>query len=206
MAKKALPEKNIDKGPILATAQALVDLRSRIAGLETQEKAEKKNLAELAEGVRSEEEANTNYIGLIRVTGDGLPPIRVEFRLQNGALDVSQEEDLNKLFKSARPLLFGREELVTTITDPAKLLTDLQAQGRNPWDYLEISVKDGMHRVVSEWSDAVVAEEAFIPREGFLATVNDVVHTLTTEAKNFLKDYLVRALKAVPVIGTRGKA
>lgn len=206
MSKKALPEHNIDSGDIVDIAKSLVETRSKIAELQTREKQQKKELAEKSDEIRESEEENGNYIGIVRITGGDMPPVRVEFRIQNGALDTSQEQQLDELFKAARPQLWGREKLVTAVADPAKLVQDLTEQGRNPWDYLEISVKKGMDRVVSEWSDAVVAQEALVPREGFLATLTDLVNVISDNARKFLKEYLVSALKTVPVVGSRGKA
>jgi len=204
--KKPLPEINVDSGVMVTTARSLVDVRSEIAERQTKEKQFKEQLSEEADKIREDQENAGNYIGIIRVTGEEIPPVRVEFRMKDGALEVGQEQTLDKLFKAARPMLFGREKLVTGVTDPAKLVEDLSKQGRNPWDFLEVSVKKGMDRVVSEWSDAVTAQEAFVPRGGFLAILNDVANTLTADAKSWLRKYLSKAISTVPVLGTRGKA
>jgi len=199
-----LPGINIDSGPMITNAKDLVSTRSNIANLQTKEKRIKTDLSDDAETLRKEQVDQGKFIGLIRLTNTELPPIRVEFRQTNGALDVSEEKILDRLFGASRPLLFEKEKIITQITDPEKVIVDLTNSGKNPWDYLELAVKGGMDRTVADSTNSVVSAEALLPKKGFLATLNDIVGTLGKEAIEYAKEYLEKTLKPSVVAGTKG--
>jgi hypothetical protein len=203
--KEALPEISVDVGPIVTEAKQASDARSKAAEYTTIEKKHAENMSKIAEGLRQEQVTRENYIGIIRVTGPDLPPVRVEFRMENGPLDVSEEKHLDELYGTLRPLLFGREKIVKEITNPAALIQELIDSGKNPWDYLELSVMEGMDHVLSD-SEHVITQEAFLPREGFLNKLNETRNTQSYEAKQFNDSYLQGALKPRVVLGTaKGK-
>ena len=201
----ALPEVSVNSGAIVESAGKAVEVRSKIADLSTEEKELRTFIEDASKEVRAEEQLKGNYIGLIRITGKELPPVRVEFRINNGALNVNEEDTLNTLYGASRPLLFEREKAVTQITDPDALIKELVALGKNPWDYLDIKVKSGLDRAVTDFP-SVVSVEAFLPKKGFLATLNEILHTLSDDAKAYTGKYLDKVLNPTVVIGTKGKA
>jgi hypothetical protein len=208
--KKPLPEINIDSGVLVDEARKAIHARSEKAQAETEEKDAKKKMAEEAEKIRAKcLEDSEGYIGLIRVTSktQEIPPTRVEFRMSNGALDINEKGKLDEMFGASRPLLFGREKVITEILDPDKLIEQMKAAGKNPWDFLTLSVKSNMDRVVDDAADkTVVSQEAYLPKSGFLATLDDIAHTLADKAKEYVKAYLAKTLKPSVVIGSKGKA
>jgi len=207
MAKKAqAPEISVSEGPIFDLAKEVVAIHTEVTDLQAKEAEKKTSIANEAEALRVAETGKGNFISLVRITGEDLPAIRVEFRMANGALAVDQGPLLDELFGPSRTLLFGKEKRVTEILDPQALIEGLQAQGRNPWDFLTLTVKDESHGIVAEAAPegSVVAQEAYLPRKGMIGTLNEISHTLTEPAIRFIKEYLGKALKVVPVIGSRG--
>ena len=177
---------------------------ARAAEAATIEKAATGVIATLAEEIRQTEVTKDHYVGIIRVTGDDMAPTRIEMRMEKGALAVDEgSKKLDTLFGGSRPLLFTKDKVVNEITNPAALVAELIAQGKNPWDFLNISVKSGLDLAVAE-SPNVVAAEAYVPKAEFLNTVEDIKHTLSANAKTFLKVYLETALKPRVVLGTKG--
>ena len=203
--KEGLPDINVDKGPIIESARTAVECRAQIAELTTTEKTASSEIAKLAEGLRQEEVGRDKYIGIVRVTGEELPPVRVEFRMENGALAVDEGKNLDMLYGTARPLLFQKERVVNEIVDPMALIKELIDAGKNPFDYIDIAVRKGMDHVLVE-SKNVTSGEAYLPKEGFLNTLNEIKNTLSDNAKTYTKEYLNNTLKPRVVLGTKGKA
>jgi hypothetical protein len=203
--KEGLPEINVDNGQIVEEAKGAANARAKAAEYTTVEKEHSQQVALLAEGLRQEEVGREKYIGIVRVTNSDLPPVRIEFRMENGQMPVEEESNLDALYGSSRPLLFQREMEVNKITDPTALIKELVDSGKNPWDYLDISVRKGMDHILVE-SKNVIVGEAILPREGLLNTLNEIKNTLSSDAKVFTKAYLEKALKPRVVLGTKGKA
>jgi hypothetical protein len=203
--KSTVPEKSVDKGELVDLAKKALDFRTTAAEATTQEKAISEELAKKGEHERREEVKRGSYIGMIRVTGEKQTPIRIEFRLEKGALDVAEEANLDTLYKGSRPVLFKREKVVTEILDPLALIQGIIADGKNPFDYLELKVREGMDHVLVE-SKNVTTAEAFLPTEGFLSTIEGIKESLSDDAKTFTQNYLEGALKPRVVLGTKGKA
>ena len=201
--KDGLPEMNVSTGLLADLASKLVHVRSDIAGLQTFEKDHKKGIEDEAKNVRTVEEAKGSFIGLIKIMTEGATPVQVQFKIQNGALALSDEANLDNLFGAARPLLFERDHAVTEVVDPGALIDELKSSGKNPWDYLNVSVKPGLDRAVCQ-SPSVVATEAFLPKKGFLNTLNEIAHTLKAEAKDYIQTYLGKCLKPTVVVGSKG--
>ena len=210
--KIALPEISIGTGLIVEKAKEALEAHAKVGVLETIIKKAKEIIAEEAEKLRKQEEQSENYIGLVRVTGEDLPPVRVEFRTgPNSALDLEQEDTLDELFGPARPLIFAKSRIVTSVLDPMALVQSLKDSGKNPWDYLNVSVKPGMDEIIADTAAAVAADivsvqEVFLPREGWLAKLNEIVITLSDKAKRFISEYMEKVLKPSVVLGSRGKA
>lgn len=208
-SKKALPEISVDKvrSPALVlNAKEALQFRAEIASLEDQLAAVKKNMADLAEGIRHKEAAdNGQYIGLVRIVDPDQSPVQVQFKVQGGALELSEGESLDHYFKASRPMLFEKDLVVTGITDPDALIKEFRDRGANPWDILELKVKKDLDRAVGS-SPHVIKEEAYLPKEGFLATCNEVMHTWADGAKAYMAKYLAQVLNPVVDLGKKGKA
>ena len=205
MSDKKLPEINISDGQIVADALQLVQVRAAKAQLETKEKELKVAIENQATTVRDAKLEAGEVIGLIRITNENLVPVQVQFRVDSkkAALSMSDEGTLNDLFEGARPLLFGKDVMVTEITDPEALIAAMKASGRNPWDFLHVSVREGSDQIVSGYVQAVT-NEAFMPKEGFLTTIKDIWHTLSVEAIEYLKTYFKIAIKPMVIVGSKG--
>ena len=203
--KSNAPEININTGELVDLAKKALEARAKAAEYTTVEKTTSEEISKKAEHERREEVGRGHYLGIIRITGENQSPVRVEFRLENGALNVSEEANLDALYKGSRPVLFKREKIVTEITNPLTLVQELITKGKNPFDYLELKVRDGMDHALVD-SEHVISAEAFLPTEGFLNTVDGINGSMSDEAKTFTKNYLEGALKPRVVLGTKGKA
>ena len=195
--RKSLPEISVSEGSIVNYAKRMAGLRAQIATLQEQEDQASGNIRTEAEVLRQAEVKNNNFIGLIRIVDNSLAPVRCEFRItKNGALAIDDEKKLDGLFGASRPLLFGKEKVITEITDPTALIEEIKARGQNPWDYLNVSVKTGLDRALAD-SKHVVSQEAFLPKQGFLSTMNDIAPTMKPEGLSWVKEYLKTVLAAV---------
>jgi hypothetical protein len=205
MAEKKLPEINIAEGQIVLEAAQLVQARAEKAILETKEKNLKASIEVQAAAVRDEKLDKGEIVGLIRLTTEQMP-VQVQFKIDSkkAALDLSDEETLDDLFKGARPLLFGKDKIVTEITGPEELLAAMKASGRNPWDFLKLTVKENMDEVVASYPN-VISNETFMPKTGFLATLHDIWRTLSEEAIEYVKTYVKEVIKPSVVVGSQGK-
>ena len=205
-SKKAdTPEISVDKGLIVDLAKEALAARASAAEFTTIEKQHSELIAQQGELLRQEEISRDQYIGVVRITGEQQAPVRVEFRMENGALDVSEETNLNAIYGAQRSVIFQREKIVNEIINPMGLVQELVNAGKNPFDYLDLSVRKGMDHVIVE-SKNVTSGEAFLPKEGFLGKLNEIKHTMSSEAKEYTKNYLMGAIKPRVVLGTKGKA
>lgn len=202
----ALPEINISTGILAEKAKVLADVRSQIADLQTQEKDLREDMSDAAKVHRENRAEEDEFIGMIRVTGENVPPTRVEFRQSNKALAIDQEPLLDVMYGPSRPILFSKEKQVTALTDPSQVIQDLVGKGFNPWDCLEIRVKSGMDRTVSDATEHVTVAEGLVPQKGFIARIAEIKGTLTERALEYTKKYLEQTLTTVVVAGTKGKA
>jgi hypothetical protein len=202
----SLPEMNINEGKMVDAAREASHLKGQVADLETKIKDEKKVLTGGAVELRDEQLGKNNFVGMFRVTGDDMAAVRIEMRTnKESALDVDQGPILDTMFGPARPLIFERTSVVTAITDPAQLVADLVAAGKNPWDHLTLSVRTGQDDVIAECSEAVVVQDAYLPTKDWLAKTNEILHTLPKVAIEFLKEFFVTATSPTVVLGSRGK-
>jgi len=204
--KKALPEISVgapEHADLVQLAKDALALRSQIAELTSRETEAKKAIAEKAGLIRTvEETAKGNYVGLIRITDADQTPSQVQFKVTGGALALEEGTALDEMLGSARPMLFEKDVAVTGVTNPDALIAEIRARNMNPWDFLDISVKKNLDRSVAD-SVHVTKEEAYLPKEGFLATLNEVKHTFDDKAKEYLKAYLAQVLKPAVDLGKK---
>jgi hypothetical protein len=208
----ALPELVVSTPDFVSLAMSALTARSSHAQYEQEEAVAKDGLADLASSLRETEATNDNYIGIIRIVKpaeatEDLAPVRVDFKMsaKNSALAMSEMETIDELFGALRPQLWEKGKAVTDIHDPSALVQALQDAGQNPWDYLKLSVKDGMDAIVSR-HPGVTAVEAILPKTGFLARLQEFGKNLGTEAKNYVRSYLQSALSPAVNLGSKGKA
>jgi len=204
----SLPEMNVNDGIIVSEAKSGIALRGQIAQLDTVLKSHTSNIAKEATKLRDGKIAEGFYIGLIRVTGEDMPASRVEFKTNSSSgLSIEQGPELDEMLGPARPLIFQKTMIVTEITDPQKLIDDLVAAGKNPWDHLTLSVRGEQDTVVAGVSpESVIAQEAFKPTKGWLESLGNIAATLTETALNFMNEYIKVATTATVVLGSRGKS
>ena len=212
MAKKeSLPELIVSTGDIVLKAQDALLARSKASEAVAEEDHAKDRVKTEAVVLRINETDKSNYIGLIRIiTGQDVPSVRVEFRINNGALDVGEEAKLDTLFGVSKPELFERAKVITEITAPDALVKDLKAWGLNPWDYLELRVKDEAGLIAQQQNGNLLCcfntAEAILPKKGFLTRLNEIATTLSKGAKDYINVYLDNVLKPTVVLGTKTEA
>ena len=203
-SKKSLPEITVTKNTypsIVDMAKEALSLRAQISELQTKEDELKAKIAEQAGEVRvSEESTRSNYIGLVKIVGEDQPASQVQFKICSGGLAETEGSVLDGHFGSARTMLFEKDYAVQNILDPEGLIAEMKAADLNPWDYVELSVKKNQDRIF-KGSPHVTVDEAFLPVEGFLATLNELKHTFTPEAKTYLAKYLAACLKPSVSLG-----
>ena len=199
----ALPESISDNDKLIQYVKDAVEARTRKGVADKDEKTARKDMSLLAEDIRTDAlNYNGDFIGVIKVIEKNIPATRIEFRINNGALDVSQMDTLNELFGGLRPALFAQAKVVKEITDPDKLIDEMSSGGLNPWDYLELKVKPEKDDIVSTFKGIVTAE-AILPKKGLLARLSENSNTLSRKAVDWIKVYLEKALKPTPVLGTK---
>ena len=203
-SKKGLPEITVTKDTnptIVDWAKKALALRAQISELQTQEDDLKTKIASQAGVIRvGEETVKNNYIGLVKVVDEGQSASQVQFKICNGGLAETEGPVLDGHFGSVRASLFEKDYAVQNILNPDALIADMKARGQNPWDFLNLSVKPNLDRAFKD-STHVTVDQAFLPVEGFLATLNEIKHTLTSEAKTYIAKYLLACLKPSVSLG-----
>lgn len=216
----ALPEKIVSSVDFVEIARRALSARSSRAQYEKLEETTKDELAEKATVLRETEATTDNYIGMVRVVKpatdtEDMQPVQVQFKMtgkkkpdangKRGAfLMVEDLPVLDELFAANRPLLWEPTKIVTAVV-PATLLESMKSANLNPWDYLELKVKDGMDQIVAQHA-GVTCAEVVAPKEGFLARLQEFGRNLCDEAREYVREYLKEALSTVVNIGSRGKA
>lgn len=184
----------------------LIEIRSKIADLQTEEKNLKSSIADMAEEKRRELLTENKIIGLIRLTKDDLLSIRIESRICNGTLDIDQEKDLDNVFGPLRPKFFEQDRVITAINDPSGALKKIEKTGKNPWDYFNLVPKKGLDNIISiTCEESVTSVRALVPAKGLIGILKSVWKGLSDVAKKFMTEYLEETIKPTVVIGTRGK-
>ena len=216
----ALPEKIVSSVDFVEIARRALSARSSRAQFEKTEETTKDELAEKAKTLRESEAEQDNFIGLVRIVkpatdAEDMQPVQIQFKMtgkkkpdtngRRGAyLMIDDLSVLDELFGANRPVLWEPTKIVTSII-PETLIEAMKAANLNPWDYLEIKVKDGMDHIVARHA-GVTSTEVIAPKEGFLARLQEFGKNLATEAKEYVRAYLKEALSTTVNIGSRGKA
>jgi len=200
--KKALPDYSTSDAALVALAKSALETRNKISLLEAELATAKKDLGDKAKLLRESKETEGNYIGLIRIVEGEQSPCQVQFKILNGSLAITDKAMLDEFLGTASGLLFAKDSAVDEIIDPAQVIAWLVAKGIDPWTVLELKVKKDMDAIVLECPH-LTKVEAMMPREGFLATCNEYVHTFSANAKEFLKKYLVKVLSVAVDLGKK---
>lgn len=202
--KKGLPEITVTKDTnptIVEWAKKALALRAQISELQVQEDDLRGKIATQAGEVRVlEESTKSNYVGLVKIVDEEQSASQVQFKICSGGLAETEGPTLDGHFGSVRTSLFEKDYAVQNILNPDALIADMKARGQNPWDYLDLNVKKNMDRTFKD-SPHVTVDQAFLPVEGFLATLNEIKHTLTTEGKIYIAKYLLACLKPSVSLG-----
>jgi hypothetical protein len=215
MAKLPVPELIIDAAnwgndlPILVEAKRVVTDVEEGKKLKVDEQIGRRAIVTQTETILATEADNDNFVGLVHLKSPELNlPVRIEMRLDGGALDAAEEPILAQHFGKDRPALFELVEVVDMIASPTDLLAALTAAGVNPWDYLDLKVKKDKDAVVIEKSKGtgISTAKAFLPREGFLALLNKVSKRVSAGARDYLKAYVKQAFKPTVVVGSTKSA
>ena len=208
-AKKstALPEHTItdEEDSLSKYALSALEARERVNESATDEKEQKNLIAKGASTLRTNMAANDKIIGKIVISPPDQAAVRVEFRVNNGSLDINEMDKLDKLFEGARPELFEKAEIVDKITNPDDLIIALTKAGLNPWDYLDINVKKNMDKIIIDKGIGITKAVAILPKRGLLAALPSLINRFSEEAKIYIREYLKQALKPTVVLGTKVK-
>lgn len=187
-------------------AKEALEAREQVNKFTALEKEKKDIIAEEAITERGKRAKNNDIIGKISIIPPDQAAVRVEFRINNGSLDIDEMDTLDALFKSARPDLFEKAKVVDKITDPNTLIATLQKAGLNPWNYLNLNVKPGQDQIIIDKCEhSVTIAEAILPKKGLLATLPGIIKHFSKEAKEYIRAYLKVALKPTVVLGTKVK-
>jgi hypothetical protein len=205
--KKTLPEHVVKGENEVLSKQAMnaLDEREQVNYHTGEEKEWKQKIAVNSKALRETLIDDDEIIGKITIAPPNQTAVRVEFRINNGSMDTDEMDNLDKLFEGARPELFEKAEIVESITDPTALIESLRNEGLDPWDYLNISVKKNMDKIIIDKGAGINTADAILPRQGFMATLPDLWKRFSEEAKTYIKNYLKLALEPVVVLGTKAK-
>ena len=208
MSKKTtLPEHIISRETetLAKEAKSALDEREKVNLHTGKEKEWKEKIAVHSKALREILIDGDEIIGKITIAPPDQTAVRVEFRINNGSMDIDEMDNLNRLFETARSELFEKAEIVESIVNPTELIEALTNEGLNPWDYLNISVKKNMDKIIIDKGTGIFKAEAILPRQGFIAIVKELWERFSEEAKIYTKKYLKLALEPVVVLGTKAK-
>ena len=205
---KTLPEHTItdQANELSKNAKELLKIREVAKDCANEERGLKKKITEFSRGFRVAKLSKDEVIGKITVAPQGQQSIRVEFRINNGSLDVEEMDNLDALFEGARPDLFEKVTIVDKIVNQTPLIDALVNAGLNPWDYLDIRVKPDMDQIIIDKAEGFIdTAEAILPKKSFLATLSEMYTNLSKSAKTYVSKYLEAALSPTVVVGTKAK-
>ena len=201
-ASTALPEHSTSEIEFLEPMRDAVKARQTAATAKIAEDQARERIEQHAVTCRETLEKEGRYIGLIRVVDPEQQSNRIEFRVHNGSLAVTEGPTLDKLYGPLRPQLFEKASVVTEVHDPAALYKALVEAGQDPWSVLKVSVKDGMDGLVSKY-DGVISAEAYLPKKGMLTRLDEHGPNLSADAKEYTHNYLQVVLKPTVILGTK---
>jgi hypothetical protein len=205
--KLAVPELNVNSGKIADLSVLLQTVSKQIADLQTQEKNIKEEMRTTAEGIRMIEANKDNFIGILRVTGEEAP-MRAEFRIMGLALPVDEDFSAfdgaqNQLFEKKRTL-FKKKKGEVFVSDVALLIEDIKKANLSINDILSINIENE-DALLGLNSEAIQKVEAYVPVEGFLNKINEIVTKLSKGAKDFLRERLKDTMSTAICPGAKGK-
>ena len=214
--KSALPVMNLNEktAPALAAIAAEAQAnRAQLTDLSTKEDQFKADLSNNTDALRLSEQTKGNYVGVFKITNGDCAAVQVQYKIQNTGKDrdgnavkkgfgPDQLPTLDHFYGPTRTLLFEKTLEVTAITDALALIAEIQARGQNPMDFLDISLKKGLDRAVAD-SPNVTTVEMYMPKDGFLATSNELVSTWNDATKEFHNNYLGMMLKPAVTLGSK---
>lgn len=205
--KTTLPEHIISRESEVLAKQAknALNEREQVNYHTGEEKEWKEKIAVNSRALREILIDGDEIIGKITIAPPNQTAVRVEFRINNGSMDMDELENLDKLFEAARPELFEKAEIVESIADPSALIEALRNEGLDPWDYLNLTVKKNMDKIIIDKGAGINTADAVLPRQGFMAKLPDLWKRFSEEAKIYTKKYLTLALEPVVVLGTKAK-
>jgi len=211
-AANALPEMTVSTAEFTDIARTGLSARSDKAEAEAREDLAKKNLVIHAGTLREAETLKDHYVGIVRVVKaetdtEDLSPVGIQFKLSatKSSLKPEDMQVLDELFGAVRPQMWEKATIVTEITDPMAVITQLQKAGIDPKTVLNFSVKEGMDAMVSQYN-GLTAVNAVVPKAGILARADETGKTWTPEAKEYFRAYLKAGLTPAVTLGGKGKA
>jgi hypothetical protein len=204
MASIPLPELTITDPDALELAKKVISIYAQIKSIkELDAKARADLIKHSADIIKETEENSAEIVGKISFRSPDLASsIRVERYVPKeagpqGALNKNQADTLKVMGLAD---LFERTIEVDKVDDPQALLDSMKAGGFNPWDYLEIKVKEGRDNIVAKHK-GVHVNEVLSPKEGFLARLNEVWSKLSKPAIEYMTKYMVATYKLKAVVG-----
>ena len=200
MASKKSPEFAVTEGRIIAHSVTLQECRAQKAEIDKREKMAHDGIVAEATAIRDQKLDAKEVYGIIRAVPENQSPVITNFtcRTKVAGLTLNEAEEVRPLYGDAFPELYTLDTIVTGVSDFDGLLEAMTADGRRPSDFLELGVKPGCDAVVAEYSEYVTVDSAYIPRDGFLSKLSDVIHTLSEDALNTVKSYVKRVF--LPVV------
>ena len=200
-----MSELTVKSGTSMATnAIMAMETRKQIVELEAQEALVKDLIkGEAMHYVTSRREQN-DYVSIIRIIPDDSAMARVELRISNGALNVSDTPKLQKLFGSATDELFEKDTQIGAIDNPADIIGTLEAKGIDPWTVLGVFVKPDAKAIALD-ACIIPHTEVLLPKKGFLDKLCELGNRLSEQARVYINAYLQQTVKPTVVLNARGK-
>lgn len=184
MAKKKAPEVSVTEGAIIEHAIAWQKCRALKAKIDAREKVAQEGIITEASTLRDSKLENREIIGIVRAVPEEQTPVITNFQCKSKESGITLEdaEAVRPLFNGAFDELFQEDTVVTGVDKPEQLIDAMREDGRQPFDFLELVPKKGMDHIVAEYGEYVSADTAYVPVEGFLATLNDFIRSIPDEA------------------------
>ena len=203
----------INTGDIVNEAAELVQVKAEKAKLEAREEELRNLIADKAIALRDEKMNAGEFVHMIRIINERLP-VSVSFRVDNKeakGTSIIPETFEHKLGDTVN-ILFGKSVVTDGCVPPAEgaavgsveesLLADMRTDNRNPWDFLELFVKKGMHEIMAGYPQ-INSDALYMPREEFLAKCQAYWNSLKPEGQDLLKEYVKTVVK--PTVGASAK-
>jgi len=186
-------------------AKAALKARADKVAAEAEEQRLKKLLAISGHSEFLKDLEEPEYFGCYKVIPKDSTPVRIEMRLNNGAMKAEAEERLRKVFGEAYDDFFEASTELQKILSYDKLLEAFHKAGKSPWSCLYLEVKKDKEEEVIRIGKNTVASRKYIkPQKEFFSKLQDYGIRLTGAVKRFLGEYLPAAVEPTVILGTRG--